>query len=257
MEAIDSTSLQKPGGMNPECSICLEEICNGCSVTLECNHVFHSGCLNMWVDYSTKGSLIDCPLCRATYRVDTQQGQETFENTRYLPTSSVDVSDERVVRESVESTVESTVSLITLIKFYRKRQIIMVITGMDIIVGLIRMALVTDSHSILIDSAFQVMVSSYGFFGAVYMRSGYLLIYFTMCVMSTILRFLSLVTYVQGNVDVVHGLVSSEHTLLIVAIMSLSMIVQGWITYITYRLRHDILEFREAFVHRFYVRVHP
>ena len=54
-----------------DCSICFEALSNSAvTTTIECNHNFHSQCLNLWVRTSST-----CPLCRhtlATRRVSSE-----------------------------------------------------------------------------------------------------------------------------------------------------------------------------------------
>ena len=233
-----------------ECSICMDTICKNDYMTLDCTHIFHKECLAKWVGYSNKGgSLIDCPLCRATYKV-----RECTDHTQFLPATDYDI-----VHQAVPDTLDTTVSVMTLIKFYKRRQIIMMITLIDILVGFIRILVSNQSYSIMFDSILQILVSSYGFFGAMYLRSYYLMLYFVICIMSTAIRFLTLLTYLHNNVNVgallEHSAIleSSPNTVsgMFVFFLVASVIMQGWIAYITYRLRKDIIYFRQAFVQRF------
>ena len=241
-----------------ECCICLDTINEEDYISLDCNHIFHKECLSKWVGYSNKRSLIDCPLCRATYKVG-----KSSDNTQPLYTHFLPVSDDDISNEDDSNTLDTTVSVITMIKFYRRRQIILMITSIDIFVGFMRMIFSNQSHSIIIDSMLQILTSSYGFFGAMYLRSYYLMLYFVICIMSTAIRFLTLLTYLHDNVNVgrlVEQSVIPESppntvTGMLVFILVISVIAQGWITYITYRLRKDIIYFREAFVQRFDIMV--
>ena len=42
------------------CSICLENLENNI-IKLDCNHIYHIRCINMWIIYNNN---IECPLCR-------------------------------------------------------------------------------------------------------------------------------------------------------------------------------------------------
>ena len=275
----------------PECCICLEEICNDCVVKLDCNHVFHTTCLNQWVGFSRNGSssLIACPLCRASYRVEAA-ATAASDQLQFLPagpgehaahsSSNTSTRDgyHAGADESEVDALASTVGVLTLIKFCRRRRIIMVITGIDILVGLLRMLVSQRSESVMIDSALQVAASSYGFFGAVYLRSMYLMVYFVICLNSTALRFVSPCAYLNNhfpfdvtasaalNATAVNALNATadgqgyprgEPVLLILLVLALSFGVQAWIAWITFRLRADILKFRRALERRFLVRLQP
>jgi hypothetical protein len=55
-----------------QCSICLEEFCNGSQSELfytRCSHIFHKECLTKWVDQCiNRSSSYSCPLCRRDMR---------------------------------------------------------------------------------------------------------------------------------------------------------------------------------------------
>ena len=47
------------------CSICLEKINNNNISYINCNHTFHSTCINKWIETNQKNGLeINCPNCR-------------------------------------------------------------------------------------------------------------------------------------------------------------------------------------------------
>ena len=52
---------QKTGGSkcSKSCCICLEKITKENSVALPCAHVFHSDCINKWININPS-----CPLCK-------------------------------------------------------------------------------------------------------------------------------------------------------------------------------------------------
>ena len=284
---MHNNTTQPPDTVTPpECSICLEEICDGYHLALDCNHAFHTECLKRWVGHSAKDSLINCPLCRAYYRVERgpllRRGTgdtSSSDRLEFLPTGAPPPGSRpsRVLGPDPEgAAVESTVSTLTLIKFYRKRQIIMWITGFDIFVGLMRVLAFGHDQAILLDCMMQIACSAYGFFGAIGLRSCYLLIYFGICINSTMLRGVALFAYMQDNVlgpaasgggNRTHGNTTDitgprhgdapVHVLFIVAILWLSFLVQAWIAYITIRLRADVIRFRELFRHRLFLRVAP
>jgi hypothetical protein len=55
-----------------QCSICLEEFCNGSQSELfytRCSHIFHKECLTKWVNQCyNRSSSYSCPLCRRDMR---------------------------------------------------------------------------------------------------------------------------------------------------------------------------------------------
>lgn len=49
-----------------DCPICYESVTPGTSTTTRCNHVFHSTCLQRWMEVKTT-----CPMCRDDIRPTT------------------------------------------------------------------------------------------------------------------------------------------------------------------------------------------
>ena len=96
--------------MSIECSICLEEINDDSSSSLECNHVFHDYCIEEWAKVSRKSRNENiewvCPLCRFT--------------VSSLPDENDMVND-------------TNIRYLTLIKFKADRKFIQIVTFTDII----------------------------------------------------------------------------------------------------------------------------
>ena len=55
-------------GINEECPICLEAIDNN-TITIRCQHSFHTKCLEQWVKtpIEENGNNFNCPLCNENY----------------------------------------------------------------------------------------------------------------------------------------------------------------------------------------------
>ena len=54
-----------------ECAICLADLSNEATVTLECRHCFHGVCLSMWFRRN-----LACPVCRALLDSDSSEESE-------------------------------------------------------------------------------------------------------------------------------------------------------------------------------------
>lgn len=145
------------------------------------------------------------------------------------------------------------------------------ITGFDILVSFIRMCMTSHLQTMVFESVMQIMVSSYGFLGAMYMKTCYLAVYFAICMISTIIRLVCLYTYVMhpyGFGDDISWVTingtnteepATEHVngvyMMVTMLLLSAFLMQWWIAHITYYLRQDILKFQHVVRHRIFVNV--
>ena len=71
-----------------ECAICLADLSNEATVTLECRHSFHGTCLSMWFRRSPA-----CPICRAMPDSDSSEESDNEMYTKSMRDLTSLVSD--------------------------------------------------------------------------------------------------------------------------------------------------------------------
>ena len=172
-----------------DCSICLDPLNTNKHkiTTLQCGHMFHENCIVQWANLNQ--NVMECPLCRAKYNIE--------------PNTILYIHQEQQDENNINSshTVGNIINRLIIIKFTKRRFIVMSFTMIDIIFGMIHMAI--SGH---ISNVIGICVSLWGYLGAKWLRIEYLVGYLTICIFKTIILILTAAEYIH-NV-----LLSNTHT---------------------------------------------
>ena len=223
-----------------DCSICLESLNTNKHeiTTLHCGHMFHERCIVQWG--SLNQNVMECPLCRAKYNIQ--------------PNAIMYIHNEQENNNNVTSTdnIGYIINRLTLIKFTKRRIIIMSFTLMDILFGLIH--LVISGH---ISNIFGMCISVWGYIGAKWLRVDYLIGYLSICIFKSFILTLTAGEYIYNII--VHNkqeLFYDIHNQNVYILYIIILFINVYLSYITFYLIQHIKTYKEAVLQLINISVH-
>lgn len=213
-----------------DCSICIESLNTNKHeiTTLQCGHMFHHKCITQWAN--SNQNVMECPLCRAKYNIEPN-------TILYIDTEPQN-----------ENMVGNIINRLIIIKFTKRRFIIMSFTMIDIIFGMIHMV-ISGHISIVIG----ICMSLWGYLGAKLLRIDYLVGYLSICVFKTIIMILTATEYIHNlivnNTDTV-AIIKNNQNMYILYFLILCINI--YMSYITFYLIKNIKSYRDTLLQIIY-----